>query len=91
MPDENPTVYIVDDDPDFRESMSLMVRSMGLSAAVYPSAETFLDGYAEPSDSPKCMVLDVRMSGLSGHPCEGGQLRQNSLPRDSARMRAVET
>ena len=42
MPDEKPTVYIVDDDPDFRESMSLMVRSMGLNAAVYPSAEAFL-------------------------------------------------
>lgn len=66
MPDENPTVHIVDDDPDFRESMSLMVRSMGLNAAVYPSAEAFLDGYSAPPDSPKCMVLDVRMSGLSG-------------------------
>ena len=66
MPDEKPTVYIVDDDPDFRESMTLMVRNMGLSAAAYPSAEAFLDGYSNPSDSPKCMVLDVRMSGLSG-------------------------
>ena len=66
MPDENPTVYIVDDDPDFRESMSLLVRSMGLGAAVYPSAEAFLDDYSESSNSPKCMVLDVRMSGLSG-------------------------
>ena len=66
MQAENPTVYIVDDDPDFRESMSLMVRSMGLNAAVYPSAEAFLDGCSDPPDSPKCMVLDVRMSGLSG-------------------------
>ena len=66
MPDEKPTVYIVDDDPDFRESMSLMVRSMGLNAAVYPSAEAFLDSYSAPPDSPKCMVLDVCMSGLSG-------------------------
>ena len=66
MQAENPTVYIVDDDPDFRESMSLMVRSMGLNAAVYPSAEAFLDSYSDPSNSPKCMVLDVRMSGLSG-------------------------
>ena len=66
MPDEKPTVYIVADDPDFRESMTLMVRSMGLNAAVYPSAEAFLDGYSAPSNSPKCMVLDVRLSGLSG-------------------------
>ena len=66
MPAGKPTVYIVDDDPDFRESMTLMVRNMGLSAAAYPSAEAFLDGYSDPPDSPKCMVLDVRMSGLSG-------------------------
>ena len=66
MPAENSTVYIVDDDPDFRESMSLMVRSLGLNAAAYPSAEAFLDGYSDPPDSPKCMVLDVRLSGLSG-------------------------
>ena len=66
MQAENPTVYIVDDDPDFRESMSLMVRSLGLHAVAYPSAEAFLDGYSDPPDSPKCMVLDVRMSGLSG-------------------------
>jgi two-component system, LuxR family, response regulator FixJ len=66
MPDENPTVYIVDGDPDFRESMSLMVRDMGLNAAAYPSAEAFLDGCSDPPDSPKCMVLAVRMSGLSG-------------------------
>jgi two-component system, LuxR family, response regulator FixJ len=65
MSDENPTVYIVDGDPDFRESMSLMVRGMGLNAVAYPSAEAFLDGCSAP-DSPKCMVLAVRMSGLSG-------------------------
>jgi FixJ family two-component response regulator len=66
MPDENPTVYIVADAPDVRESMTLMVRSMGLNAAAYPSAEAFLDGYSDPPDSPKCMVLEVRLSGLSG-------------------------
>lgn len=66
MPAEKPTVYIVDDDPDFRESMSWMVRSMGLNATAYRSAEAFLDDYCNPPDTPKCMVLDVRMSGLSG-------------------------
>jgi two-component system, LuxR family, response regulator FixJ len=66
MPDENPTVYILDSDPDLRESTSLMVRSMGLNATAYPSAEAFLDAYSGPSTSPKCMVLAVRLSGLSG-------------------------
>jgi RNA polymerase sigma factor (sigma-70 family) len=60
------TVYIVDDDPQVCESLSLMVRSVGLNAESYPSAETFLDGFRDTSDAPRCMVVDVRMPGLSG-------------------------
>jgi two-component system response regulator FixJ len=62
----NPTVYVVDDDPQVCESLNLMVRSVGLSVETYLSAEAFLDGYREGSGTPKCMVLDVRMPGLSG-------------------------
>ena len=60
------TVYIVDDDPQVCESLSLMVRSVGLNAETYPSAEAFLDDFHETSNSPSCMVVDVRMPGLSG-------------------------
>jgi FixJ family two-component response regulator len=66
MSAENATVFVVDDDPQVRESLSLMVHSMGLEAETYPSAEAFLDGYREAADAPRCMVLDVRMPGLSG-------------------------
>ena len=66
MPDKKPTVYIVDSDPQFLESMSTTVRSMGLNAAAYPSADAFLNGYSDSPDSPKCMVLDVCLLGLSG-------------------------
>jgi FixJ family two-component response regulator len=66
MSAENATVFVVDDDPQVRESLSLMVHSMGLEVETYPSAEEFLDGYREAADSPRCMVLDVRMPGLSG-------------------------
>lgn len=66
MPSTNPTVYIVDDDPQVCESLSLMVRSMGLNAETYLSAEAFLDESDRVPSSPKCMVLDVRMPGLSG-------------------------
>lgn len=66
MSSANPTVYIVDDDPQVCESLSLMVRSMGLNAETYPSAEAFLDESDNVPNSPKCMVLDVRMPGLSG-------------------------
>ena len=60
------TVFIVDDDPQVCESLSLMVRSIGLNAQTYLSAEAFLDGVHDLPRAPKCMVLDVRMPGLSG-------------------------
>jgi two-component system, LuxR family, response regulator FixJ len=63
---ENPTVYVVDDDPELRESLTFMIGSMGLNVKTYPSAEAFLDGYSDSPDTPKCMVLDVLMPGLSG-------------------------
>jgi len=61
-----PTVYIVDDDPQVCESLSLIVQSVGLEAKTYASAEAFLDQCDDMPNSPKCMVLDVRMPGLSG-------------------------
>jgi two-component system, LuxR family, response regulator FixJ len=66
MSGENPTVYIVDDDPQVLESLALMVQEMGLNVESYPSAEAFLDRYRDDSDSPRCMLLDVVMPGLSG-------------------------
>jgi FixJ family two-component response regulator len=65
-PKKDPTVYVVDDDPDLRECLTLMIRDMGLNVEAYASAEAFLDGYRDGSDAPRCMVLDVRMPGLSG-------------------------
>lgn len=66
MYDDNPIVYVVDDDQELRESLTLMVSNMGLTVEAYPSAEAFLDAYQENPSSPRCMVLDVRMPGLSG-------------------------
>jgi FixJ family two-component response regulator len=61
-----PTVFIVDDDPKVCESLSLMVRSVGLNVETYLSAEAFLDRYDSTPRSPTCMLLDVRMPGISG-------------------------
>jgi FixJ family two-component response regulator len=60
-----PTVYIVDDDPQVCESLTLMVRSVGYDAQVFASAEAFLDAFHDTL-GPRCMILDVRMPGLSG-------------------------
>ncbi|MBN1394247.1 MAG: response regulator transcription factor [Pirellulales bacterium] len=66
MVSEIPTVYVVDDDPQVCESLSLMVRSIGYQARTFLSAEAFLDGCHDLPGAPRCLVLDVRMPGLDG-------------------------
>lgn len=57
-------VYIVDDDESVREALSSLVRSVGLRVQTFASAQDFLNHVR--SDAPACLVLDVRMPGLSG-------------------------
>jgi FixJ family two-component response regulator len=59
-----PTVFIVDDDEAVRNSLRLLVKSVGLTAAVAVSAQEFLKSY-DPLQ-PGCLILDVRMPGMSG-------------------------
>ena len=59
-----PTVFIVDDDEAVRDSLSWLMRSVGLSAKAYGSAREFLDGY--DLKQPGCLILDIRMPGMSG-------------------------
>ncbi len=59
-----PVVFVVDDDPSVRSSLKFLLNSMGLQVESFESAETFLQG--KPPDAPSCLVLDVRLRGLSG-------------------------
>lgn len=59
-----PTVFIVDDDEGVREAVSLLMESIGLAAESYPSAQAYLDAF--DATRPGCLVLDVRMRGMSG-------------------------
>jgi FixJ family two-component response regulator len=59
-----PVVYVVDDDISVRESLGLLFRSVGLSAELFTSANEFLQNKLRPV--PSCLVLDVRLPGLSG-------------------------
>ena len=59
-----PTVFVVDDDPSVRRSLVRLLETVGLQVEGFPSAEAFLAG-ARP-DGPSCVVLDVRMSGMTG-------------------------
>ena len=58
------TVFIVDDDAQVRESLKDLIRSVGLRVELFASAQEFLR--ARHPDVPTCLVLDVRMPGLSG-------------------------
>ena len=57
-------VHIVDDDASLGEALSGLFRSIGLDARTYGSAQAFLD--ADLPDAPGCLVLDVRLPGVSG-------------------------
>ncbi len=62
--DPNGIVYIVDDESAVRDSLGLFISSMGLSVKSYISAEDFLNNYSP--ELPGCLILDVRMPGMSG-------------------------
>lgn len=59
-----PTVFVVDDDREVREAIELLMDSIGLAAASFGSAQEYLDQF-DPA-RPGCLVLDVRMKGMSG-------------------------
>lgn len=64
MTERKPTIFIVDDDPSVRESTELMLKSVGFNVKTFVSAQDFLD--ARFQEGPGCVVLDVRMPGMSG-------------------------
>ena len=59
-----PIVFVVDDDASLRSSLRRLITSVGFAVEVFPSARAFLD--ARRPDGPGCLVLDVRLPGLSG-------------------------
>ena len=61
---QEPTVFIVDDDREVREALQLLMESVGLQARTFASAQDYLDDF-DP-DLPGCLVLDIRMRGMSG-------------------------
>jgi FixJ family two-component response regulator len=59
-----PAVFVVDDDASVREALDSLFRSIGLQAKTFGSAAEFLQN--KLPDAPSCLVLDVRLPGLSG-------------------------
>lgn len=59
-----PTVFIIDDDQEVREAIELLMKSVGLATRSFTSAQDYLDQF-DPGLAG-CLVLDVRMKGMSG-------------------------
>ncbi|MBV8145028.1 MAG: response regulator transcription factor [Gammaproteobacteria bacterium] len=64
MQPATPTVFVVDDDEGVRNSLRFLLKSVGLTTRALASASEFLEAYKH--NQPGCLVLDVRMPGMSG-------------------------
>jgi two-component system response regulator FixJ len=61
---DDPTVFVVDDDPGIRDSVTWLFQSVGLRVETYGSAQEFLETYV--TTRPGCLILDVRLPGMGG-------------------------
>jgi len=64
MPEPKPIAFVVDDDLSVREGLGSLIRAAGLAVRTFASAQEFLACARE--ETPSCLILDVRMPGLSG-------------------------
>jgi FixJ family two-component response regulator len=64
MTERAPTVFVVDDDPSFRRAIKRLVESVRLQVETFESAHAFLR--SNRPDTPSCLVLDIRLPGISG-------------------------
>ena len=64
MNEDNPIVFVVDDDRSIRESLRNLIRSVGLDVQTFASAEEFL--ISQRPEAASCLVLDVKLPGLNG-------------------------
>ncbi|SPE59970.1 Nodulation protein W [Verrucomicrobia bacterium] len=64
MPEPDPIVIVIDDDSSFRRSTERLINSAGFNVQSFAAAKDFLR--AKRPDTPACVVLDVRMPGMSG-------------------------
>jgi len=69
MKERPASVFVVDDDDAVRTSLKLLLKSVGQPAEAYASAQEFLDAF-DP-ERPGCLVLDIRMPGMSGLELQG--------------------
>lgn len=77
MIEDQPTVFVIDDDVSVRDAIQGMAKSVGLRAETFASTQEFLRNWRR--EGPSCLVLDVRLSGASGldfqHELSRGNIR----------------
>lgn len=60
-------VYVVDDNPDIRDSIAMLLSTVGIEVTTFASADELLSAFpGEETGRPSCLLLDVRMPGMSG-------------------------
>src|ERR1700722_10375722 len=69
MTEPEPLVTVIDDDAPTRETLSSLIRSVGLRVALFGSAQEFLK--SDRPDAPGCLVLDIRLRGIGGLDLQG--------------------
>ena len=72
-----PVVFVIDDDASVRAALSSLVRSVGLRVEVFVSASEFLA--TKRTDGPSCLILDVRLPGVSGLYFQAELAKANSV------------
>ncbi len=70
-----PVVFVIDDDPSVRSSLKFLISTVGLQVETFDSADSFLQ--RKPPDVASCLVLDVRLRGLSGLDFQGELAARN--------------
>ena len=73
---ESSMVYVVDDDPAVRDSVGMLLDTVGLNHVEFDSAQAFLD--ASPAEASGVLVLDIRMPGMSGLDLQQELVKQGS-------------
>src|SRR6202140_3350048 len=64
MAEAEPIVFVIDDDPSVRRAIRRLIGSVGLQVELFGSAKEFL--HSRRPDAPSCLVLDIRLPGISG-------------------------
>jgi FixJ family two-component response regulator len=74
-----PIVFVIDDDASMRAALSSLIRSVGLRVEVFASAPDFLATKAKRIGGPSCLILDVRLPGVSGLDFQAELAKTNSV------------